>query len=153
MSAPADEVDWAAVERRTRRLGWLGLPLVPAWFAAIVLLTGDFGFWEGSGAWIAVAVAAAVALLGLLSGADWDHPVRAIPAALVLVGLVAAYTVLLRRLVDQSRRWVADPPGPAREQEPPTQLERWTRGRRLGLLARAFVVLGVIVGALVALLD
>jgi hypothetical protein len=36
MSAPTEDVDRTAVDRRGRRLAWWSLPLVPGWFAAIV---------------------------------------------------------------------------------------------------------------------
>jgi hypothetical protein len=50
------DVDWAEVERRGRRLNWLALLAVPAFFAAIVLLTGKYAFWEGRSAWLAIGV-------------------------------------------------------------------------------------------------
>lgn len=214
MTAPTDEVDWAAVERRARRLNWWGIRLVPMWFAAILLLTGDLGFWDGRDAWIALTVYAALflalvaatqwvpawrrraaagsrqlyalrhhvdpgpglraktdtlarrvvasrwvvwtapfVLLALLPGGEWDHPARAVPGAVVLVGLIATYVVFMRGRVRAAQRWLADPPGPAREPEPPTRLERWTTGRRLVLLGVGLVVLGVLGGLVAALLD
>jgi hypothetical protein len=50
------DVDWAEVEQRGRRLNWLALPAVPLFFAAVVLLTGGYAFWEGAAAWTAVGV-------------------------------------------------------------------------------------------------
>lgn len=57
------DVDWAEVERRGRRLNWLALFAVPAFFSADVLLTGGYAFWKGGGAWAAVG---AFALYGLV---------------------------------------------------------------------------------------
>jgi hypothetical protein len=48
------DVDWAEVERRGRRLNWLAFLGVPVFFAAIVLLTGGYALWKGTGAWAAV---------------------------------------------------------------------------------------------------
>jgi hypothetical protein len=57
------DVDWAQVERRGRRLNWVALLALPAFFAAIVLLTGGYAFWTGGVAWMAVGVVVAYALL------------------------------------------------------------------------------------------
>jgi hypothetical protein len=50
------DVDWAEVERRGRRLNAVALLALPTFFAAIVLLTGGYAFWTGSVAWVAVGV-------------------------------------------------------------------------------------------------
>ena len=60
-AAPA-AVDWTAVERRGRRWNWLGVLPLAGFFAAVVLLTGKYAFWEGSAAWVAISVFPVVVL-------------------------------------------------------------------------------------------
>ena len=55
---------WAAVERRGRRTELLTAPLLATFFTALVALRGgEFGFWEGRAAWVAVAVLVAIAVV------------------------------------------------------------------------------------------
>ena len=53
------------------------------------------------------------------------------------------------RLAD-ARRWVADPPGPSREAPPPTTAEHWLTGRRAVALLVGLLLLGLVVGVVVA---
>lgn len=70
-------------------------------------------------------------------------------AVLSLTGI--AYGTWHWRCGTAARRWLADPPGPARAIPPPTRLERWVSPRRLLPLLVGLLVLGVGVGSLVAL--
>ncbi|UOY02748.1 hypothetical protein [Blastococcus sp. PRF04-17] len=82
----------------------------------------------------------------LLLGARWDRPLTTVPAALVVAGATVAFVVHWRRTTAAARRWVADPPGPAREVPPPTRRERLTSGRGLLWLLVGTLVIGVGVG-------
>jgi hypothetical protein len=55
-------VDWARVERDGFRRNWLALLGVPAFFGAVVALTGRYAFWAGSRAWLVVAALVAFGL-------------------------------------------------------------------------------------------
>ena len=48
-------VDWAAVERRARRLDLLVVPVLACWFVSWAALTDGFGLFTGPGTWWAVA--------------------------------------------------------------------------------------------------
>jgi hypothetical protein len=63
-----DDVDWTEVGRRGRRRRWLLLPVVPAFFGCVVLLTGKVGVWEGRAAWLAVGGLTALALVATAVG-------------------------------------------------------------------------------------
>jgi hypothetical protein len=78
--------------------------------------------------------------IALVLTARWDAPARAVPSALVIVACVVALTVWWRRQTGAARRWVADPPGPARELAAPGRWARWMSGRRL-----LWLMLGVVV--------
>jgi hypothetical protein len=68
---------------------------------------------------------------GILVGAPWaEHPLVVVPSALVLVTGVVMWALFMRRLYAAARRWVADPPGPAREMPEPRRWERWITGWR-----------------------
>ena len=90
-------------------------------------------------------------VLSVLAGGRWDRPGLAVPGAVVFTALTAVGVRLLLRQFRDAARWIADPPGPAREVAPPTKLETWTSGRRLLLLWGGLVVLGVIAGLVVGL--
>ena len=92
-------------------------------------------------------------LAGLLTSGRWDRPAVAVPAAVVLLGLSGAGLLVVRRQVRDARRWVADPPGPARDVPPPNALERWTNGRRLVLAVVALALVGALGGVLISVLD
>jgi hypothetical protein len=81
--------------------------------------------------------------LGLLLQGQWDRPLVAVPSAVVLVGFFVALIVWWRRMSAAARRWVSDPPGPARSQEPP-RWERWVTGRGLVRILIALVTVGTI---------
>ncbi len=64
MTTPTGDVDWAEAERRQRRRDLLAAPSSLVFLTGIVLLTGRFGFWTGTAAWLAAGafpVVAAVA--------------------------------------------------------------------------------------------
>jgi hypothetical protein len=84
--------------------------------------------------------------LGLLLGGRWDRPLFSVPAALVIVGATAWVVVYWRRMTTAGRRWVAHPPGPAREVPPPTRRERLTSGRGMKWLMVGIIAVGVVVG-------
>ncbi|MGY1621220.1 hypothetical protein ACI789_03360 [Geodermatophilus sp. SYSU D00965] len=212
MTTPTGDVDWAEAERGQRRLDLLAAPVLVAFLAGIVLLTGGFGLWTGGSAWVAVGsvlalagMAAAaqsgprararrsaayrvqVALrshvdpgpavrarvdgqarylvevrwagwclllgpLGLLVAGQWDRrPVLAAVGAVLVVGVAAGYTRWWWVRVADARRWLADPPGPAREAPPPTTAERWLTGRRALLLFPGLLLLVLLLGLAVAL--
>jgi len=66
---------------------------------------------------------------GVLVAAPWgDRPLVVVPCALVLMGGVVTYALSVRRFHAASRRWVADPPGPARELPPLPRWQRWISG-------------------------
>ena len=94
-----------------------------------------------------------LAVAALLAGGRWDRPAVAVPAALVLVAVVAGWAVVMRRQLQAAQRWVADPPGPPREDPELTAVERWTSGRRVLLVALGVVVVGVIAGFTIALVG
>jgi hypothetical protein len=54
-----------------------------------------------------------------------------VPGAVVIVAAVVAITVWWRRQADAARRWLAEPPGPARTTPAPRRWETWMSGRRL----------------------
>jgi hypothetical protein len=215
VSEQAPDVDWTEVERRGRRWNWLTLPLVPAFFGAVVLLTGGYGIWEGRAAWLVVGCASAFFLVvhtisvstarlrartgqgfriqhavrhrvdpgpdlrtrtdlyarrmagsgwfvwlfpflpvSFLLQGRWDRPLLSVPAAVVLVSAVVAFTLWWRRQVAAAGRWMADPPGPEREFPPPKAWERWLTGRRfLWLLLGFLLVNALVVVVLVLVLD
>jgi len=210
MTAPTEDVDWAAVDRRGRRLPWLAVPA----FALFALAYGSASTWgtalHGTLLWalplLAVVVLASVALVGRRTGrrakavdaqriqyavrhhtdpgpelrertdqqathfarlpwlgaaypllaltfalnADWDHAVSTAVAVAVVaaffLGLAGWWTVQARA----ARRWLADPPGPARVVDPDPSARRW---RWLGIVAVTCLALGLLLGLLVALLD
>ena len=85
--------------------------------------------------------------------ADWDHPVRATVATALFTAAGVTGALNHRRLVRSSRRWLADPPGPARDPDTAETVrpDGWATGRRLVLLVAGALVVGVVVGLLVAL--
>jgi hypothetical protein len=92
--------------------------------------------------------------LSFLAAGRWDRPLVAVPAALVLVGIGAAYAAWWRRSTVAARAWVADPPGPPREVPPPTRRERMGSGRGFAWLFLSLFVLIVLASvAAVALLG
>jgi hypothetical protein len=93
-----------------------------------------------------------LAPLSFLLTGQWDRPVPAAAGAVLLVGAVSAWVLWWRRLVLAARRWLADPPGPAREALPLTLVERWLSGRRaLATILGAGLVVGLVIGLVVAL--
>ena len=89
----------------------------------------------------------------VLANGRWDRPAVAVPAALVFLAVTAAAVLHVHRQVRWAQRWVADPPGPAREVPAPTAVDRWTSGRRLLLAGLGVVLVGVVAGVLVGLLS
>lgn len=213
-SAPWEQVDWAAAERRSRRWDRLALLAIVAFFTGAVLLTGGFGFWDGAAAWAVVggvvtifALAVAVQELhprirarqsdnyhvmhalaihrdpgpGLrervdrlarwwsavgwyrwvvpllavpfLSAGRWDRPVVAVPGALLVLGAIAACTWWWIRMTTRARRWVSDPPGPAREVPSPGTWERVITGRRLAWAMAALLAGGFVIGLVAVLIE
>ena len=63
MTGQVEQVDWEAVERRERRMGTIGVPVLAAYFMALLLLTGRYAFWEGRAAWVALGVFVGVVLV------------------------------------------------------------------------------------------
>jgi hypothetical protein len=90
--------------------------------------------------------------ISLLITARWDSPAWAVPAAVVIVACTAAITVWWRRQTGAARRWVADPPGPARELTAPGRWARWTSGRRLVLLMLGVIAVAVAFTAVLVVL-
>jgi hypothetical protein len=72
----------------------------------------------------------------------WDMPALAVPGAALLLASGTAAVLVWRRFAESADRWLADPPGPAREPDPES---RRSAQRELTVF---FVVSGV---ALVAL--
>jgi hypothetical protein len=62
---------------------------------------------------------------GYLMSARWDRPLVTVPAAIVVVGVVAWAAIHLRRTYAAAKRWVADPPGPARQMPSLAGWQRW----------------------------
>ena len=91
--------------------------------------------------------------VAVLANGRWDRPAVAVPAALVFLTVTAAAVLHVHRQVRWAQRWVADPPGPAREVPAPTAVDRWTSGRRLLLAGLGVVLVGVVAGVLVGLLS
>ncbi len=89
--------------------------------------------------------------LGLLLGGQWDRrPVAAAIGAVLVVGVAAGFVRWWRARLADARRWVANPPGPSREAPPPTRAEHWLTGRRAVALLVRLLLLGLIVGLVVA---
>ena len=78
--------------------------------------------------------------VALLFTARWDSPARTVSAVVVIVACAVAITVWWRRQTGAARRWVADPPGPARELAAPGRWARWLSGRHL-----LWLMLGIVV--------
>lgn len=98
--------------------------------------------------------AALIAPLTSLLGGQWDRPVAASVGTVLLVGAVSAWMLWWRTRVLAARRWLADPPGPAREQSPPTKAERWLLGRRgLAIIVGSALALGLIIGLVIAFAE
>lgn len=98
--------------------------------------------------------AAPIAPLAFLLDGQWDRPVAAAAGTVLLVGAVSAWMLWWRRRVLAARRWLADPPGPAREALPPTTAERWLTGRRgLATIVGSALALGLIIGLGVAFAE
>jgi hypothetical protein len=57
------------------------------------------------------------------------------------------------RQVRQAQRWVADPPGPARDVPAPTAVDRWTGGRRVALASLGLGLVGGLLGVLIRLVG
>jgi hypothetical protein len=94
-----------------------------------------------------------VVALAVLAGGRWDQPAVAVPAALVFLAVVTAGVVHVHRQVREARRWVADPPGPAREVAPPSRLESWTTGRRAWIVVGVYLLLAVLAGLVAGILS
>lgn len=106
------------------------------------------GYWAGV-TWIGWATP--LAPLAFLLNGQWDRPVAAVTGTVLLVGAGSAWMLWWRRRVLAARRWLADPPGPAREALPPTTAERWLTGRRgLATIVGLALALGLIIGLVVA---
>ncbi|WP_104526234.1 hypothetical protein [Blastococcus atacamensis] len=189
-SAPEEQVDWAAAERRARARQPVVLLVLLGLIGGIYALTGQFLLPGRAGLLLAAAyvlgfvVLLAVARLhprlrertaqgyrvqhalrhrldpgpgarekadrlamqtvgivwmrwwllpplvavGPLVGAPWDRPLVAVPGALALLAGVLAWALQYRRLWLDARRWVADPPGPAREMPDLPTWVRWLGG-------------------------
>jgi hypothetical protein len=201
VTVPGAGIDWAEAERRERLRELRAAPVLAAFLAGILLMTGRFAFWTGRTAWAVTAVFLAgfvlllaatrlvprlrattrvglrlqfalrehvdpgpplrsradrqaryiaatgwvgwgvpLAAAGLIAGGQWSHPLpTAVGAVLVASGAAAGFTWWRGRW-DDGRRWLADPPGPARDLPPPSTAERWLAGRR-GLLGMLTLVL------------
>ena len=211
MTAPTEDVDWAAVERGRRGPAVLAVVAIAALLGSMVALQGGYAGFEGAAGWVAVGILAALGVVGalvarawpgsgarivrarrvqyalrhhvdpgdplrsevdvaarrlirvrwavwysplvvvaLLAGAQWERPAVAVPAALVLVGLVVAWAVVTRRQVQAAQRWTADPPGPPRELPGPSAVKRWTSPGRLLLTCLGVGVVGGVIGFAIA---
>lgn len=108
-------------------------------------------YWAGV-TWLGW-VAPIAPLFFLLNG-RWDRPLASAVGTVLLVGPVAAWMLWWRRRVLHARRWLADPPGPAREASPPTTAEQWLTGRRgLAIIVGSALALGLIIGLSVAFVE
>jgi hypothetical protein len=102
----------------------------------------DARYWAGM-PW--VGWVAPLAPLAFLLNGQWDRPVAAVAGTVLLVGAVSAWILWWQRRVRAARRWLADPPGPAREALPPTTAERWLTGRRgLALIIGSALALALV---------
>ncbi|MCF6745706.1 hypothetical protein E9529_15780 [Blastococcus sp. KM273128] len=98
--------------------------------------------------------AALIAPLAFLLNGQWDRPMAAAAGTVLLVGAASAWMLWWRRRVLAARRWLADPPGPAREALPPTTAERWLTGRRgLATIVVSALALGLIIGLVAAFAE
>ncbi|CAA9223781.1 MAG: hypothetical protein AVDCRST_MAG52-640 [uncultured Blastococcus sp.] len=98
--------------------------------------------------------AALIAPLAFLLNGQWNRPVAAAAGTVLLVGAVSAWTLWWRRQLLAARRWLADPPGPAREALPPTTAERWLTGRRgPAIIAGSALALGLIIWLVAAFVE
>ena len=90
--------------------------------------------------------------LGLVTGGQWGRsPVQAAVGTVLVLGVAVGYVFWWDRRVDEARRWVADPPGPPRPEAPESAAERWSRPRRVGLVALVLVVVGAAMGVVASL--
>lgn len=210
MTAPTEDVDWAAVERRGRRLQWLAAPLFPLYVLAIVGVDSRFDTLPALLGWV-VLVAAVLVVVGLAvvgrgpdrrrraaearriqyairhrvdPGPDlreradrqartfarsswlglvfpmllvsyalngrWDHPVRTSLALLVTGSCFLGVSWWYLSQARAARRWLTDPPGPARVAEADPSARRWPW---LGIVAVTCLALGLLLGLVAALLD
>jgi hypothetical protein len=91
--------------------------------------------------------------LAVLAGGRWSEPAIAVPAGLVFLTVSAAVVLQVDRQVRQAQRWVADPPGPARDVPAPTAVDRWTGGRRVALASLGLGLVGGLLGVLIRLVG
>jgi hypothetical protein len=98
----------------------------------------------GGGPWILLVV-----LIGQLAGGRWQHPVVAVPGALLLVAGSAGVLLWYRRWAAVCRQWLDDPPG--RAPRPrfvlPADQRPWTISAR-----QAAVLVVLVIGTLSALI-
>jgi hypothetical protein len=66
--------------------------------------------------------------VGILMGAQWDRPLITVPGAVLVLAVGLWSALYMRRLYGAAERWVADPPGPAREMPPLRRCQRWASG-------------------------
>ena len=90
--------------------------------------------------------------LGSFAAGRWSHPATAVPGALLVLAVTAAWAVWWRHRQADALRWVQDPPGPAREAPPLTGVERWLTGRRVLLLIGVLLAVSVGTGVLIGVL-
>jgi hypothetical protein len=88
--------------------------------------------------------------LSLFARGRWDVPELAVPGAVLLLISGATVVFWAERFAKAADRWLADPPGPSREPEPPS---RWPAQRQLtvfavgaGVLLAVLFVVALVVG-------
>jgi hypothetical protein len=129
MTAPTEDVDWTAVDRRGRQLDWLALPALPLLTLAIVVVDQRLEVFDGVAGWAFVTAVVLVMIVVLLVSRSPQRRRRTAEAHRV------QYAV--RRHVD---------PGPELRERADRQARTYARSPWLGavypLLAATYAVNG-----------